>query len=152
MLTGLFIRSRLAARAAVMLGLLSAPVMSGCGNAKQPWDTVYPAKGVVTYKSKPIINAEVALFPQNDSIPESIRPRAKTTENGEFVVWTNQPGDGAPAGKYKVTVVHNDVIEKNGVVVTKPNDLPPKYSTVQTTDLVVEIGQNQTDIPPIELK
>src|SRR5262245_23797280 len=123
-------------RAAMLLGLLSAPVLTGCGKAKEPWETAYPAKGVLTYKGKPVANAEIAFFPQGTSMPDSVRPRAKTNDEGAFVVWTYQPGDGAPAGNYKVTIVHHSVTEKNGVGITLPNDLPPKYSRVQSTDLV----------------
>jgi len=113
---------------------------------------VYPAKGVVTYKGKPVANAEIALFPVDEAIPEVVRPRAKTAANGEFVVWTYEVGDGAPAGNYKATVVHNEVVEVKNVAVTKPNDLPAKYSKLQTTDLVVEIAQGETEIPTIELR
>ena len=154
MLWGLFIQGRSMKRAELLLGLLSALIMSGCGSSKgkDPWDTVYPAKGIVTYKGKPVADAEIALFPQGTSIPDTIRPRAKTSEDGTFVVWTNQPGDGAPAGSYKITVVHYPFGEKNGVAFVKPNDLPAKYSRLQSTDLVAEIGQKETEIPPIELK
>ena len=152
MVSGLFTRARLTKRAGILLGLMLAPLLSGCGQAKQAWDTAYPAKGVVKYKGVPVADAEVALFPQGTSMPDTVRPRAKTAEDGSFVVWTYKPGDGAPVGNYKVTVVHHKLVEKKGVAIVQPNDLPPKYATVQSTDLVAEIGPKETEIPPIELK
>lgn len=152
MFSGLLTRSRTSGQVALLGALLLTPLLSGCGKQKQPWETVYPAKGIVTFKGKPIANAEIALFPQGDSMPDTVRPKGKTTEAGEFVVWTYQQGDGAPAGNYKVTVVHHDVVEQRDVLITKPNDLPRKYATLETTDLEVVIGQNETEIPPIDLK
>jgi len=151
-LSGLQIQSRLPGRLIMLLGVSWALLLSGCGKQKQTWETVYPARGTVTYKGQPVANAEIAFFPQDDSMPETIRPRAKTTEDGEFVVWTYQQGDGAPAGNYKVTVVHHNIVEVRDVLVTRPNDLPPKYARLQTTDLVAEIGEGETELPPFELQ
>jgi hypothetical protein len=148
----LFNSSRPSERAAVLSALLVTPLLWGCGQQKQQWETTYPAKGLVTYKGVPIANAEIALFPQDDTVPETVRPRAITSEDGEFVVWTYEKGDGAPAGNYKATVVHHEVVESKGVMATKPNDLPRKYATVQSTDLLVEIGEGETEIPPFELQ
>lgn len=152
MLSGQFFRNRLTRNAAVILGLSFAPVISGCGKAKEPWKTAYPARGVVKFQGNPVANAEIAFFPQGKDVPDSVRPRALTGDDGSFVVWTYEKGDGAPAGNYKVTVVHNKLVEKNGVAVMQPNDLPPKYALVQTTDLVAEIGKQETELPPIELQ
>ena len=152
MLSGFFSKYRSTNKAVVLWGLLLAPSLWGCGKQKQPWETVYPAKGVVTFKGVPVADAEIALFPADDSMPDTVRPRAKTSEDGEFIVWTYQEGDGAPAGNYKATVVHHKVEITKDVAVTKPNDLPAKYSKLQTTDLVVEIGEGETEIPPFELQ
>lgn len=152
MLSGYFIQSRFIRQVVFLSGLLIAISSGGCGKQKKPWDKAYPAKGSLTFQGKPVADAEIALFPEDTAFPETVRPKAKTNENGEFVVWTYQAGDGAPAGKYKATVVHHRVDVVNDVVVTRPNDLPPKYSRLQTTDLVVEVSQGTTELPPFELK
>lgn len=152
MLRGLFFKSRLIRRVIVLCGLLLAPGLWGCGMQKQPWEKVYPAKGVVIYKGNPVADAEISLFPEDSSFPDSIRPRAKTTENGEFVVWTNQPGDGAPAGIYKAVVVHHEIVSSEHSMASNPNDLPAKYSRRDTTDLYVQIDEKETEIPPLELE
>lgn len=147
----LFRKGGKACRARVVCGLLMV-TLCGCGKAKSPWETVYPAKGKVTFKGKAVPNAELAFFPQDISVPAMVRPRATSAEDGTFTVWTYEKGDGAPAGSYKVTVIHSEVVVGNGTVGAKPNDLPKKYSTPDTTDLLVEIGEVPTDIPPFELK
>lgn len=152
MLTGFNLTSEALRRAAVLCGLLLSLTLSGCGSAKQPWEHVVPAKGKVLRNGKPVADAEISLFPEDSSIPDSVRPRAKSDQNGEFVVWTYETGDGAPAGSYKVTVVHHEVTVSKDTLVTKPNDLPRKYATLESTDLVVTVGTGPTEIPPLDLK
>jgi hypothetical protein len=135
----------------VVGGLMLTLTVAGCGSAS-PWETVYPASGKVTFKGRPVIDAEISLFPEDGAAPETVRPRAKTADDGAFAVWTYERGDGAPAGRYKATIVHHEIVVSNGAMGVKPNSLPKKYSRPDTTDLVVEISQGQTEIPTIELR
>lgn len=138
-------------RRIVWLSSLSMTLfLCGCGGSK-PWETVYPVKGVVTHKGKPVKDAELAFFPLDEKFPEAVRPLAKTTENGEFTVSTYNNGDGAPAGKYKVTVIHHEIVISGGGMGTKPNDLPKKYASKDTTNLIVEIDSKETTLSPLEL-
>lgn len=123
----------------------------GCGSG-EPWKTSHPVSGTVTYKGKPVKDAELAFFPLDERFPESVRPLAKTKESGEFVVGTYDRDDGAPAGQYKVTVVHHEIVVSKGGMGTKPNDLPKKYATKETTDLIIEVPSGGTQLPPFELK
>lgn len=124
----------------------------GCGKGKEPWETTYPVKGIITVKGKPVADAELSFFPENPSYPDSVRPRAKSGADGSFVVWTYDQGDGAPVGSYKVTAVHHEVAISKDTVITKPNDLPAKYARLESTELVVEVGAAATELPPIDLK
>lgn len=136
----------------VLCGFLMTLGLTGCGGSNSaPWETVYPVAGTVTYQGKPVANADVMLFPQDDSFPATVRPRAKSGADGTFQVWTWQRGDGAPAGSYKVTVVHHEIVVSNGAMGAKPNDLPKKYASPDTTDWVVQIAEEETTIPPFEL-
>ncbi|MBX3439216.1 MAG: hypothetical protein KF861_17125 [Planctomycetaceae bacterium] len=144
---------RSSSAAAALCGSFLTLMMAGCGgSAPPPWETVYPATGVVTYRGKPVANADIVLFPQDETFPDTVRPRAKSTEDGTFSVWTWQRGDGAPAGNYKATIVHNEIVISNGAMGAKPNDLPRKYSQPDTTDLIVRIDPESNQIPPLELK
>lgn len=132
-------------------GLMTVALLCGCGK-NNPWEKAYPAKGTVTYKGKPVKDAELLFFPVDEKAPEAVRPWAKSNEKGEFTLSTYNNGDGAPAGSYKVTVVHHEVVLSGGSLGSKPNDLPKKYATQATTDLKVDIGQGETTIHPLELK
>jgi len=55
-------------------------------------------------------------------------------------------------GSYKVTVIHNEVSVSKGTIVAKPNDLPAKYSRLDSTDIIVRIEPGQNELPPIDLK
>ncbi len=135
----------------VVCGLLTVSIVGGCGRSK-PWETAYPAVGILTHKGRPVKDAELAFFPVDANVPESVLPKAKTRENGEFDVSTYDNGDGAPAGKYKVTVIHHEIVIKGESMTAKPNDLPKKFASKETTDLIVEIDRKATKIPPIDLK
>lgn len=134
---------------ALAVAILST--VTGC-SSKPEWEITHPIEGVVTFKGKPIANAEIAFFPQDSSVPDRVRPKAKSTEGGKFMVWTYARGDGAPEGSYKVTVVHNEVAISKDTIVVKPNDLPMKYSRLESTDLVVRIAAGQREIPTLDLK
>lgn len=135
----------------VFLGLLSVTAFSGCGPGNA-WDKAYPAKGVITHKGKPVKDAEIRFFPVDEKYPESVRPWAKSNENGEFVLSTYNRDDGAPTGEYKVTVIHHEIVISKETMTTKPNDLPKKYAARDTTDLTVQVGKGETTLPPLELK
>lgn len=123
----------------------------GCISSSKPWEVVHPASGTIEFKGKPVENAEITFFPTDSSVPDSVRPKGKSTADGKFVLGTYSQSDGAPAGKYKVTVIRNEVSISKDTIVAKPNDLPVKYSALNTTDLVIEIAAGTNEIPTIKL-
>ncbi|MCU0719011.1 MAG: hypothetical protein MUC83_04855 [Pirellula sp.] len=125
---------------------------TGCFASPKPWEITHPASGTVEFKGKPIENAELTLFPTDANVPESVRPKAKSIAGGKFVLGTYSQSDGAPVGKYKVTVVRNEVSVSKDTIVAKPNDLPNKYSLPNTTDIVLEIAEGKNELPTIVLK
>jgi hypothetical protein len=132
--------------------LLLAAILSLTGCSKtSSWDKTYPVTGRLSYKGKPLSDAELAFFPTDPDAPDTVRPKAKSSEDGSFVVWTYQRGDGAPAGRYKVTVVHHSVAVSKDTLVAKPNDLPGKYARRDTTDLQIEVQKGVNEIPPFQL-
>ncbi len=132
-------------------GLLVAILLAGCAE-QEPWEATQPTVGTITLKGRPLANAELAFFPEDETVPTLVRPRAKSTEDGKFTVWTYAQGDGAPLGRYKVTVVHHEVGLSRGTIIAKPNDLPKKYAKLQTTDILVHVAEGQPELPSIELR
>ena len=137
--------------AITMIGLFAFAATVGCSKPT-PWETTHPTTGLVKFKGAPIADAELSFFPEDKSFPDSVRPKAKTSADGKFVAWTCVQGDGIPAGSYKVTIVHNEVSISKGTIVAKPNDLPVKYSRLDSTDLQVTIVSGKNEIQPFELK
>ncbi len=133
------------------LVLITAGTVCGCSKAQQPWEIVYPASGVVKYQGQPLAGAVITLVPQDKSFPGSVRPTAITDEEGVFEVGTYSVADGAPAGDYKVVVLHYPVIGTAENPSAGPNDLPAKYAKPETTDLKVTIDEEETEIPVLEL-
>ena len=142
--------SAIKGKLAITTLLLGSALLTGCGKAKEPWEVVYPAKGIVKYDGKPLDRAVITLIPQDPDIPETLRPTASTKEDGTFEVGTYSKSDGAPEGKYKVIVLHYPIIGKKESPASGPNDLPRKYSKPETTDLIVEVA-GPTEFKPFEL-
>ncbi len=126
--------------------------LGGCSKSTDPWEITHPTTGQVSFKGRPLADAELTFYPEDKSYPESVRPRAKSTADGKFVAWTYAQRDGVPAGSYKVTIVHNEVSMSKDTIVAKPNDLPVKYSKRDTTDIQVQIASGKNEIPAIKLK
>jgi hypothetical protein len=83
--------------------LVVAFVVTGCGSGAEGdagRQTVYKVKGKVTLSGAAVANANVSFSPKSRQ-PAAI---GKTGANGEFVLTTYDPGDGAAAGDYVVLV------------------------------------------------
>jgi hypothetical protein len=128
-------------------------IATGCGGddkgpkiEKQP---TVPVTGILTYRGKPVGDASVTFF----SLDGKVAPFGKTDAAGTFILSTYGSQDGAPPGKYKVTVAVSGVKEiEPGVLEDEPkggfkSPIPTKYSNSQTTDLPVvdvkETGKNE---------
>jgi hypothetical protein len=132
--------------------LSAAILLAGCGKAQEPWEKVYPATGIVKYQGKPLPGATITLIPEDTSFPKSVRPTAVTDADGEFEIGTYSTGDGAPAGNYKVLILHFPVEGPEENPHAGPNDLPEKYAKAETTDLTVTIEEEETVLRPLELE
>ncbi len=131
---------------------LAMGLIGGCGKAKQPWERVYPAKGLVSYKGKPLSNAIITLVPVDPSIPASVRPSAISAADGSFQLGTYSRIDGAPVGEFKALVLHYPVVGKKESPSAGPNDLPVKYARAETTDLKLTVTSSQAELATLELK
>jgi hypothetical protein len=125
---------------------------------------VAAAKGVVTFKGKPLENARVA-FHLIDA--DAVFSYGVTDAEGKFRMSTNGVNDGAIVGKHKVTIskvnvpealqkIDKDAMKKGQGVVGMPGyesmmglggktpvapkqDLPAKYADLKTSQIVIEV-------------
>ncbi len=121
--------------------------------------TVYPVKGRVVYKGKPLSEALVVLHPV-EPIKENAPPlpSGRTDEQGNFQLRTYFGTDGAPAGSYRVAISMAKPFQENTTLSTKyvkPAEqvkLDTRYNDPAGSGLKVEIKPGENQIPALELK
>lgn len=131
-------------------------VTAGCGDKAKEQEKLptSPARGIVRHKGGPVSNASVNFI----SLDGKVRAHGTTDGVGSFVLSTYGHQDGAPPGRYKVTVAVNTVKEiEPGVLEPEPPGgfkslIPTKYASPNTTDILVEVTEGGKNDFTIELK
>ena len=111
-------------------------------------------KGQVLYRGKPVAHAQVTFHPIGDPKANLIRPVGKVDDQGHFTLTTFKDGDGAPAGRYRVTVVwYLAAPARRGSDETfTANYLPQRYASIETSGLAATVTPGANDLPAFELK
>ena len=134
----------------------------GCSGKKDEGPARVKATGSVTYKGQPVEGASVVLAPE----PPGQHPATAVTDSsGQFALGTNEAGDGAVPGKYKVGVSKNQVSSSaapamgendyspEGIKTTTKSLLPAKYGNPNKSGLTAEIRDGEDNVlPAFELK
>jgi hypothetical protein len=100
-------------------------------------------KGTVTYEDKPITSGTINFISEDGSSYGELKP------DGSYELMTNEPGDGARPGSYKVTVI---AMQDQGTALPEAkNPLPPptvplKYTSLATTDLTATVEKKDNVI------
>lgn len=141
--------------------VLAGALVVGCGQSG-PNITLVPASGKLTANGQPLANVAVGLHGDAPRIVTGI-----TNASGEFVLGTFKPGDGAPPGRYRVTlapgpaqvadegrpVTMEEALERGGQaqpVQSPAVQIPEIYRDPKTTPLEVEIKAGEKNY--LELK
>jgi hypothetical protein len=133
-------------------GLLSATLLVGicsCSGNKR----VYPVSGKVLVEGKPAAHAIVKFYAVNAASKkdgQGVVPQAIVDEDGSFRVTTYSSEDGAPAGKYTVSVFWAKP-SKGGDDYDKPL-IPARYLNAETSGLTAVVEERATELPPFQLK
>jgi hypothetical protein len=143
-------------RGFVLFGLLSSLIFAGgCGGGGGS-----VVKGKVLYNGSPLAGAEVTLATREKKGP-SKGFTGKTDAEGNFVIrgYGNKP---VPPGKYQVrSAQYGDKkgkepsAEDYGQLLAQGqlvNKLPPAYNDPASSDIVAEVKEGDTVLPPFELK
>jgi hypothetical protein len=147
-------------RAAVALvGLLTVTFATSCGGKSVPEIKgklpLFPVKGKVMMDGQPMSGAIVILNPVFDFPAGAAqqRPRAKAEADGTFQLSTYANQDGAPAGKYYVTVSWKG--SGAGLSSEQLEDLPEKapesFQKPKTSKLIVQIKEGENTLPTWDL-
>lgn len=148
-------RALLVGGAGLLAGTIAA---AGCsrsrrqrGPARMP---TVPAGGVVTFRGKPVAKASVVFLHEGGSASAV----GTTDADGRFALTTYSRDDGAPVGKYRMTVATVDTTEvEPGVLAPLPATggragVPANYANAATSGLTCEIPESGDKEIRIELK
>jgi hypothetical protein len=112
---------------------------AGCGSGR------YPVRGTVTHPDgTPVTEGMVVFESRNAARP--ITARGTIGTDGSFTLGTLQPGDGVPAGSYKVLVAPK--VDPNAVDGPRqPPPFDPRYSDFSTSGLECEVKRGMNEHP-----
>jgi hypothetical protein len=137
------------------LGLLAA---TGCGGGDGL--EMFPVRGEVTYKGKPLVRGIVNYLPSSPGA----RPASGSIQpDGTFVLTTQARDDGAVRGTYDI-VVHSyednpdapktrEEIEAQGSrsAALVKSIIPDRYTAPETSGLTDTVDENHSGFKKIEL-
>ncbi|WP_425614147.1 carboxypeptidase-like regulatory domain-containing protein [Anatilimnocola sp. NA78] len=143
----------------ILAVVLSSVVLSlvGCtggGPAGPEQLPTVPAAGTVTYQGSPIANADVSFQHSEGKVTAT----AKTGSDGRFALKSYGEKEGAPAGKYTLTVSVSGAQEiEPGVLAPEPpggfkSPIPAKFGSTTTSGLSLEIPPAGSTDLKVELK
>jgi hypothetical protein len=136
-----------ARRACWVLAACLFGALTGAGCASRP--AVYPVKGRVTFNGRAVSTGTVVFHALDDKLPLL---RGEIRADGSFELTTYRPGDGAPGGKYQVTVhafTPGKGVEGRDADYQPPRPLVPlKYTRLDQTPLAETVGpgENRLDL------
>jgi hypothetical protein len=128
--------------------------IGGCGGSVRP--KVYPVRGQLFWADKPAAGAVVFFHPMTDVPPSpdapaaTVRPIARVGADGSFEASTYGSKDGAPPGRYRLTIMW---IKKIGVSDDDVQQLlPVEYTDPQKAPLpIVEVKAESNVLPALKL-
>jgi hypothetical protein len=124
----------------------------GCGPKYPNEKAVYKIQGSVSVDGAAVPEIQVAMHPETPSNAKPPTfPQGFTDAEGKLRISTYAEGDGAPAGDYKVTFIHQEynIMSRN---FSGPDKLKKKYADPKTTPFSISIGEGKpNDLGKIEL-
>lgn len=143
-------------------------LFSGCNRKSRL--SVSPVQGRVTFSGKAVPRARVVFVPADSTASEGkkrVLPFADTDAQGNFEMKTYVDGDGAPPGKYRVSII--GIIGRSSGGVGKDNpggessngpnqglvipaDIVKKFGDAETSGIEVTVQPGENKLQPFELK
>lgn len=132
-------------------------VLASCGEHRE---LAFPVRGQVLYHNQPAQHATVIFHPQGGSEEvQTLRPHGTVDAEGNFVLTTYDPDDGAPAGDYKVTVIWPGESPEDALDAEDPEHVPSgpdrlqgRYKDPETSGLTATVTEGTNDLEPFQLQ
>jgi hypothetical protein len=121
---------------AILMAVVSLAVL-GCAAEKLP--TLYPVAGTVTVDGKPLTSGHVSLTTSSTDQKIGLST-SEIGQDGSYVIYTSDK-EGAPLGKYKVTVTPQTMMAAG----TDPKAAPTAsrvYSDPTKTPLTIDVVEH----------
>ncbi len=128
---------------------LLGSILFGVSCSKQTKKTLYPVKGKVLVDGAPAPEAVVVLHPEDQPPMEAVRPQGTVQADGSFQLGTYSPKDGAPPGRYQVSVLWIQRSDKGDDI--EQVFLPYRYMSPATSGLTAEVRPGTNELPVFEL-
>ena len=110
----------------------------GCGAGK------HPVRGTVALDDGTPVTKGLVVFERFDGGPP-VSARGEISSNGSFELSTDRPGDGVPAGKYRVLINSMDLSDIPDEQKRLPYDI--KYLKFESSGLEFEVKAGITEYP-----
>lgn len=135
--------------------LLATLPFAGCGAHRDSHPETVPVSGRVTFGGDGVADALVVFYPTTEGTAAA---HATTDKNGRFALTSFRSSDGAVPGDYVVLITKQQVLNemtpeesrayyaRTGTpppLPTYKDLLPKKYGSHETTDLAVEVRNDQ---------
>lgn len=129
----------------LLAGLLLVPAWACASRQGPPKKPTHPVNGRVLFEGRPVHNVLVVFHPTGPDAADQPPSMAKTDHEGRFQLSTYDLHDGAPVGKYAVTITAE---EDQGTV----GELPAIYASPATSGITVEVREGTNSLPPFQLR
>jgi len=143
---------RIVCRSLMLVGL-SVFMLSTISCSKQGLE-LHPVSGEVMFNGKAPEGAVVYLNPTGGIAMLETLPTGVVTADGKFIIGTIEPGDGAPAGDYNVSIAWYPPNLQEILIATgkAPSLLPPHLSDPKTSGLKIQVKEGSNEIPVFKLE
>jgi major membrane immunogen (membrane-anchored lipoprotein) len=158
--------TRRSSRCLAALAVPALVIMASCGTSDDGLGKRYPVSGTVTYNGKPLEKGDISFI--SEDMRKNFGASGAITD-GSYTLSTGGNGDGAAAGKYKVTVkakeeyvskAQADFQKESGkdnpkfpphyiakAAAAAKSLIPAGYGDVRTTNLTAEVKEGSNSIP-----
>ncbi|MEW4562023.1 carboxypeptidase-like regulatory domain-containing protein [Bremerella sp. JC770] len=135
------------------LASLCIVLLSGCEADRTPSVQVYPVSGKVLVDDQPANGAMVTFHPAEAvANPRAQRSYATVDDDGNFQLSTYQPADGAPPGKYAVTISWPGKLPRGADLTAVPPDrLRGRFISPQKPYKMVTVPEQEIVLDPFEI-